>query len=253
MGGYDQAVHLGMAALGPVGFACIAPSRPGYLGTSLALGATPEQQADVYAALLDALAIPQASVIAVSGGGQSALQFALRHPARCRALVMISACSAAITEPVPFRFRLMTFLARIPALADAMRRRAAKVPQASVCRAIPDPVLRVQTLNDPESGPLLRANLASITDRIPDRLPGTRNDIAQARVHFHYPFHEIHILALVIHGTADQAVPFAHAEHLAAELPHGELLAIPGGTHVSLFTHRALIQPRVRTFLESHI
>jgi pimeloyl-ACP methyl ester carboxylesterase len=84
---------------------------------------------------LDALAVLRAAVIAASGGGQCALQFALRHPGRCAALVMISACSATLTEPVPFRFRLMTFLARFLVLAAAIGRRGAKDPQASVRRA----------------------------------------------------------------------------------------------------------------------
>jgi len=252
MGGYDQALQLGLAALGADGFAFLAPSRPGYLGTPLALGATPQQQADLCAALLDAFAVPVASVIAVSGGGQCALQFALRHPQRCPALVMISACSAPITEPVPFRFRLVTFLARFPAVFAAMNRRAGRDLEARIRRIIPDPIQREQTLRDPEAGALLRANLASVAARVPARLPGTRNDIAQARSSFDYPIRDIQAPALVIHGTADEAVPFADAERLAAALPRGELLAISGGTHVSLFTHRGLIQQRVHAFLQAH-
>jgi len=38
----------------------IAVSRPGYLGTPLADGETPEAQADLYAALLDTLGIARA-------------------------------------------------------------------------------------------------------------------------------------------------------------------------------------------------
>ena len=60
---------------------------------------------------------------------------------------------------------------------------------------------------------------------------------------FHYPLDRIAAPALVIHGAADKAVPFSHAERLAAALPHGELLAIPNGN---------LIQARVRAFLGKH-
>ena len=84
------------------------------------------------------------------------------------------------------------------------------------------------------------------------RLAGTRNDIVQSRVPFHYPLDRIAAPALVIHGAADKAVPFSHAERLAAALPHGELLVIPNGTHVSLFTHLGPIQARVRAFLGKH-
>src|SRR5215472_7409005 len=89
MGGYDQSVRLGRAAIGETGFDGIAVSRPGYLGTPLSAGRKPEEQADLCARLLDRLGIEKAAVVAVSGGGQCALQFALRHPRLCRAVVMI--------------------------------------------------------------------------------------------------------------------------------------------------------------------
>jgi pimeloyl-ACP methyl ester carboxylesterase len=57
---------------------------------------------------------------------------------------------------------------------------------------------------------------------------------------------------LVVHGTADEAVPFPQATSLAARIPGARLLTIEGGRHVSIFTHRDLIQPEVRRFLEEH-
>jgi pimeloyl-ACP methyl ester carboxylesterase len=230
MGGYDQGLTLGCAAAGPDGFEFLAVSRPGYLATPLALGRTPEQQADLCAAVLDALAIPQSAVIAVSGGGQCALQFALRHPERCRALVMISACSAPLTVRVPLKFYLMMFLARFPALISKMRKKV---------------------LEHPESDPLFREQQLSVMDRMAERLAGTRNDIRQSRAAFAYPLEQIRTPTLIVHGAADEAVPFAQAESLRARLPNAELLAIPDGRHVCLFTHRSLIQPRVRQFLEN--
>jgi pimeloyl-ACP methyl ester carboxylesterase len=52
----------------------IAPSRFGYLGSSMPPNATPAAQADAFAALLDALAISRIDVIALSAGATSALQ-----------------------------------------------------------------------------------------------------------------------------------------------------------------------------------
>jgi len=250
MGGYDQGLLLGRAAVGLAGGERIAISRPGYLGTPLARGSSPEQQADLCAALLDALAIRRAAVVAISGGGQCALQFALRHADRCRALVMISASSAPLTERVPWRFHVMAFMARFPGVVSRMKRRAEADPERAAGRFIPDPVLRAQTLNDPEAGPMVRAHLASTLERMAERLPGTRNDILQSRAAFTYPVERIVAPVLSIHGTADQAVPFAQAKSLTDRLPHGELLPIPEGQHACLFTHRRLIQPRVRAFLE---
>jgi pimeloyl-ACP methyl ester carboxylesterase len=68
----------------------IAPSRFGYLGSSMPPGATPAAQADALDALLDALGIGEIDVIGISAGTTSALQLALRHPARVKHLVVIS-------------------------------------------------------------------------------------------------------------------------------------------------------------------
>jgi pimeloyl-ACP methyl ester carboxylesterase len=53
-GGYDQGLIAARLAKGH-SFKFIALSRPGYMGTPLVVGDTPESQADAYAALLDAL------------------------------------------------------------------------------------------------------------------------------------------------------------------------------------------------------
>ncbi|HSD21220.1 MAG TPA: hypothetical protein VLC54_14340, partial [Anaeromyxobacter sp.] len=66
MGGYDQGLLLART-VGAPGFRYVAISRPGYLGTSLALGKTPEEQANLYRDVLDALGIREVAVMAVSG------------------------------------------------------------------------------------------------------------------------------------------------------------------------------------------
>ena len=67
----------------------IAPSRFGYLGSSMPPNATPAAQADAFAALLDALEISQIDVVAFSAGTPSALQLALRHPERVKHLAVL--------------------------------------------------------------------------------------------------------------------------------------------------------------------
>jgi pimeloyl-ACP methyl ester carboxylesterase len=235
MGGYDQGLLLGRAAIGSSGFEFIAVSRPGYLGTPLAMGRTPEEQADICAAVLDGLEIRDAGVVAVSGGGQCALQFALRFPDRCRALVMISCCSAQLKTRVPLRFHVMRMMAAFPAVVGAMQKKVLKAPERAFA--------------DPEAGAMLREMQLGVFERIAERMPGTVNDIRQSRSPFDYPVERIAAPVLVVHGEADEAAPFEDAERLARRVRAGELLAIPGGTHVSLFTHRQVIQPRVTEFL----
>ena len=67
----------------------IAPSRFGYLGSSMPPNATPAAQADAFAALLDALDIGQIDVIGLSAGATSALQLALRHPEKVKHLAVL--------------------------------------------------------------------------------------------------------------------------------------------------------------------
>jgi pimeloyl-ACP methyl ester carboxylesterase len=230
----------------------VAVSRPGYLGTPLSAGRTPEEQADLCAELLDGLGIDRAAVMAVSGGGPCALQFALRHADRCWALVLVSTCSGRIESAVPLAFHVIKLLARWPWFAAAMRRRVERDPEAAARRSIPDPVVRARTLADPEVGPLLVALLSSTSDRMARRLPGTENDIRVTRSAT-YPLEEIAVPALVVHGTADRLVPFAeHGQTLVARIPGAQLLAIEGGEHVAIFTHRAAVQARVTQFLREH-
>ena len=67
----------------------IAPSRFGYLGSSMPPNATPAAQADAFAALLDALGIGEVDVVGLSAGATSALQLALRHPEKVKHLAVL--------------------------------------------------------------------------------------------------------------------------------------------------------------------
>lgn len=87
-GGFDQGLDASTALL-DAGMRVIAPSRFGYLRTPMPADASPATQADAYAALLDALEIERVAVLGISAGGPSALQFAIRHPSRTAALVLM--------------------------------------------------------------------------------------------------------------------------------------------------------------------
>ena len=73
------------------GFRVIAPSRFGYFGSTLPPHATPADQAEVYALLLEHLGIDRAAVLAYSAGSASALELALRHPDRVVGLILANA------------------------------------------------------------------------------------------------------------------------------------------------------------------
>lgn len=116
-GGYDQGLVAGRMFIGQ-GYRLIAPSRFGYLRTPLPEDGSATAQADAYAALLDALGIEQVAIAAVSDGGPSAMQFALRHPDRITVLIIMSAKShtppagqhcpvVAVQHAFPLRLRVL--------------------------------------------------------------------------------------------------------------------------------------------------
>jgi len=88
-GGFDVGAGLAETYFGNH-YRFVAPSRFGYLGSSLPRAATPADQADAYASIVDALGIERTAILGYSAGGPSAIQFALRHADRTAALVLMA-------------------------------------------------------------------------------------------------------------------------------------------------------------------
>lgn len=253
MGGADQSWLLARALLGSApDWRVLAVSRPGYLGTPLATGRTPGEQADALAALLNALGIETAVVAAVSAGGPAALMFALRHPARCEGLVLVSTPSGHMPSDPAILGRLegMGRVARIPGASRLLGWLAGRKPRQSGLRSVRDEALLDRTLADPEAGPLMLALQNSIFPRLADRVAGTRNDMLQLAELQDLPLENLEVPVLAVHGTADRIVPFAHAQAIEKSAQNVRLLAIDGGEHVALFTHLREVRAAMAAFVE---
>ena len=87
-GGFDQGLDMARA-LAQHGYELIAPSRFGYLASQPRTDISVAAQADAYVQLLNHLGAGKVSIVAISAGAWSALDFASRYPDRCRALVLI--------------------------------------------------------------------------------------------------------------------------------------------------------------------
>lgn len=249
LGGYDQSQILART-IGETKFRYLSLSRPGYLGTPLTAGETPEEQADLYAEVIDLLCVGRVVVFAVSGGGPSAIHFALRHRDKCRGLVLVSTVGGMAKYNVPFSFRVMTLLVKWPVFAGLMKRKAEKHLKQNLRRSISDPVVYERTVKDPEVMALYRELAVGCFYRIAERIEGTNNDskISQTRT---YPLKGIAVPVLIIHGTNDPLLPFEeHGRRLATEIPAAQLLAAEGGGHGTIFTHREEIRSKVATFLQ---
>ena len=249
-GGYDQGRLLGEAAAAQ-GFWLISVSRPGYLRTPLALGRRPEEQADALAALLDGLGIHRAALVGLSGGGPAALQFALRHPDRCTSLVAVSAVNRQ-RPPSRKRFTGWLLASRFFTsnfggwlIGSAIQLRPAVLPEAIV----PDASIRASVLADPRRYAAL-AEIAQAAIQLPARRrTGMRNDDEQFANLPAYPFETMRVPTLIIHGTADENIPFASAQMMAQTVPGAELYPIAGGTHAAFMTHSDQVFTRLFDFV----
>lgn len=249
MGGYDQAQIL-VRTIGKPGYRSLAVSRPGYLGTPLAAGITPEEQADLYAEFLDLLAITKVIVFAISGGGPSAIHFALRHREKCHGLVLASTVGGKTKNKIPFLFYVMACLAKWPAIVNMMKRKTEKDLKHKLQHSISDPDISERTVSNIDAMALYKELKLGMFSRISERIQGTKNDIQITRTRT-YPLKDITVPTLIIHGTKDPHVPFEdHGMRLADEIPSARLFAAKGGEHITIFTHRNDVQRKVAAFLK---
>ncbi len=91
-GGFDQGLWLGQICLNE-DYQFIAPSKFGYLNSDTPKEYSAKFQAEQYRILLDSLGIEKVSIIGVSAGGPSSMQFACDFPERVEKLVLMSAVS----------------------------------------------------------------------------------------------------------------------------------------------------------------
>jgi pimeloyl-ACP methyl ester carboxylesterase len=252
-GGHDQ-----IPALFPdfpgAGLGLLCWSRPGYLGTPLDRSRTFEEQADLLAALLDAVGIDRVAIFAFSGGGPVGVHFAARHPRRTWALLLESAPSGARPWPRPWLVhsslgnRLLNMAAdRWPGEVFARLLQAESGLDAERTRDR----LRC-ALRDPARTKVLRGLLLSASP--PEaRAPGLVNDAALLERLAPLPLAAVAAPTLVVHGALDAHVPPEHAERSARLIPGAELLRVADGLHVlSLADNAAEIAARRIAFLRRH-
>lgn len=251
-GGYDQGEQLGEAAV-QHGFRMITISRPGYLRTPLDVGRSPGEQADAIAALLDALGIYRVAVVSLSGGGPAAIQFALRHPAKCLALVAIAAVSRPKCPPSGIMGWLLSTRLFTSNVAGWLIGAAVKLRPCLLAQVlVPNAKSRADILSDPRKLSVLMA-LAQAGIQLPaQRRAGSRNDVEQFASLPVYSVEAIRVPTLVIHGTDDKLVPYTHGLFIAQTVPGAELYAIKGGTHAIFVTHADQVLSRLFAFLGEH-
>ncbi|WP_235010573.1 alpha/beta fold hydrolase [Arthrobacter sp. SLBN-112] len=217
------------------GHRIIAPSRFGYLGSALPAGATPRDQADAFAALLDHLDVPQVDIIGISAGTTAALEFALRHPDRTKHLIVLSGSFPGDPTAVapPAWARLL--------YADLPLWVMKKAAPAQFTRLMGVPPGFPKT---PEQAQEMDEMMESIFP-IGPRAAGAVYDayISNPAVN-DLPIEKIAVPTIIVQAKDDPMCAFAPAEQAAHRIPGCVLAAQESGGHLGLgqsaFTRAAL-------------
>ena len=217
----------------------IAPSRFGYLGSSMPPNATPAAQADAFAALLDRLGIDQIDVIGCSAGATSALQLALRHPKRVKHLAIVvgnlPGSPTAVVQPPSAKFQRQFVMWALRTFAPStMIRMVAAVPKEFVI-----------TSED------ARYANEFIDSLFPVSTDGFVFDafVSNADVNG-YNLEAISVPTLIAHTKDDQLASHDASKRAAERIPGARFLSLESGGHLVLGQHQKGRDELARFFAE---
>lgn len=241
-GGHDAGLAMSRLMVAD-GFRAIVPDRPGYFATPLSSGETPDQQADLSAALFDALGIDRAGVLCWSGGGPSSYRLAGRHPDRVTALVAVAAVSRRyvfegdvgaekLVMGTGFGRRMLELMARHTPekLVSATIASEGHLTKEQVAQRV------AQIMADPEKEKFT-LDLALAANHSGPRKAGFENDIRHFADIESLELERITRPCLLVQGTADSDVDPEYSRFAASQIPGAEFVELSGGTHLAFWVH----------------
>jgi pimeloyl-ACP methyl ester carboxylesterase len=241
-GGYDQ----GLLTADQLGenLRVIAPSRFGYLNTPIPADGSVKAQAQAYACLLDELNLGRVSVVAVSAGGPSALQFALDYPDRINALVLVSAISTLrpIRDDAGGPSSAM--------LTDFVYWLAVTYSPDTVLSAVGVPADSLVHISADEHERMVLVEEMMLP--MGRRMPGMNHDvIEQSSPEVEaLRLEDITAPTLVVHAADDSLIPFAQGQYSADHIPNARLVSIEYGGHFAFVLDDAAAE--IAAFLAQH-
>lgn len=249
-GGFDQGLEIA-APIAAGGYRAIVMSRFGYLRTPAPLQASVGLQADAHACLLDALGISTAPVIGVSAGAPSALEFALKYPTRCTALVLLvpgwypNAGSAAnrmgrlqaivVNWFLSSDFAFWIMGKFLPWVAE---RTVLGTPPAVIAAGSPREQARVSAV----LWDILPISQRQVGLLLEGQLTGAR--LSQ-------PLESLSVPALAISAEDDLYRTYANAQFLARHIPHCRFVGYRTGGHLWV-GHNDEVIATISAFLRDH-
>jgi 2-hydroxy-6-oxonona-2,4-dienedioate hydrolase len=242
-GGFDQGL-LFARGLAERGFSVTAMSRFGYLRTPLPKDPSPQAQADAHASLLDTLRIEKTTIIGVSAGAPSAIQFAVRHPERCSGLILLVPLTWAprdVPGSVRRPPRLAELILRWLVVSDPLYWMALRfAPDLLIHTVLATPPALVKAADKNE-----RARIDDVLRSIQplrDRAAGLRNDARVAATLTRYDLESIRAPTLVIALRDDLYGMFAGAQYTAQHVHGAEFICYDRGGHLWVGHQDALME-----------
>ena len=218
----------------------IAPSRFGYLGSSMPPNATPAAQADAFVALLDILGINQIDVIGCSAGTTSALQLALRHPGRVKHLAIVvgnlPGSPTAVVQPRSAKFQRQFVMWALRTFAPStMLRMIAAVPKDFVLTSED-----VRYVNE------------FIDSLFPVSYAGFIFDafVSNAAVN-DYNLAAISVPTLIAHTKDDQLASHDASKRAAERIPGARFVSLDSGGHLMIGQQKKQREALARFFAET--
>lgn len=243
-GGFDQGELIAQAVVGS-GFHWIAPSRFGYLRSTLREGATFDDQAHAYAQLLDQLGIRRVAVVALSHGGPSALLFAALHPDRVSSLTLLSCGVASSADPAQAQANEKGNTLTLIFKHDALYWAVSTLLKGTLMTLMGADKTAIASLS-PERRQLVGRIIDGMNPVAP-RSAGVRFDNAAAMPNERIA--AIRAPTLIIHAKDDGLQLYRNAEFAARTIAGARLHGFDSGGHLLIALQQAAVRAEVQEFI----
>lgn len=184
-----------------------------------------EDLADDAVGVLNAYGIDRAHLVGMSLGGFLAQLIALKYPGRVLTLTLIASERLGPEDPAmpPMDPKVPAYHARASTI-DWSDREAVVEYSVGAWRLLAGSA-------HPFDEETIRALAAQDFDRTNNLLTSMNHALLSGGDRWYDRLNEVRVPALIIHGTEDPVLPYAHGVALAEALPQSELLTLEGTGH----------------------
>ncbi|WP_105615217.1 alpha/beta fold hydrolase [Vallitalea okinawensis] len=245
------------ADIGPVflkdftqqGYRVVTPSRPGFLGTDLALGKSIEEQADFFKNFLDKLKIKKVFVHAWSAGGPPAIAFALKYPEYVNGLILFCAVSHRWVHKITKFEKMMLSNRGIWMLWNMSRVFKSSFRKKSAEELGVD----YNYVKENDERLALLDNFFEMTAPPSLRNIGSFNDIKNYSEMKEFDFSNVKVPTLILFSPSDNQIPVSNGDLPAEGIKGAEYIRFTHGGHMPMIDREAeLVNRKMLKFMEEN-